>query len=53
LALPEATCRLFNLNVERLSINKSAATSKAGLTPPRGTINSPEAERLLLKRKGR
>ena len=35
-----------------MSINKSAAASKAGPTPPRGTINTPEAEKLLLKQKG-
>ena len=35
-----------------MGINKSAAASKAGRTPPRGTINTPEAEKLLLKQKG-
>jgi len=35
-----------------MGINKSAADSKAGPTPPRGTINTPEAEKLLLKQKG-
>jgi hypothetical protein len=35
-----------------MSINKSAAASKAGPTPPRGTINTSEAEKLLLKQKG-
>lgn len=35
-----------------ININKSAAASKAGPTPPRGTINSLEAERLLLEQKG-
>jgi hypothetical protein len=35
-----------------MAINKSAAASKAGPTPPRGTINTPEAEKLLLKQKG-
>lgn len=35
-----------------MGINKSAAASKAGPTPPRGTINTPEAEKLLLKQKG-
>ena len=35
-----------------MGINKSAVASKAGPTPPRGTINTPEAEKLLLKQKG-
>jgi len=35
-----------------MGINKSAAASKAGPTPPRGTINTPEAEKLLMKNKG-
>lgn len=35
-----------------MAINKSAAASKAGPTPPRGTINTPEAEQLLLRQKG-
>ena len=35
-----------------MGINKSAADSNAGPTPPRGTINTPEAEKLLLKQKG-
>ena|SRR5215813_7150511 len=35
-----------------MSINKSAETSKAGPTPPRGTINTPEAEKAMLKQKG-
>jgi hypothetical protein len=35
-----------------MGINRSAAASKAGPTPPRGTINTPEAEKLLLKQKG-
>ena len=35
-----------------MGINKSAAASKAGPTPPRGTINTPEAEKLLLTQKG-
>jgi hypothetical protein len=35
-----------------MGINKSAAASNAGPTPPRGTINTPEAEKLLLKQKG-
>ena len=35
-----------------MGISKSAAVSKAGPTPPRGTINTPEAEKLLLKQKG-
>ena len=35
-----------------MGINKSAAASKAGPTPPRGTINTAEAEKLLLKQKG-
>ena len=35
-----------------MGINKSAADSKAGPTAPRGTINTPEAEKLLLKQKG-
>ena len=35
-----------------MGINKSAAASKAGPTPARGTINTPEAEKLLLKQKG-
>jgi len=34
-----------------MGINKSAAASKAGPTPPRGTINTPEAEKLMLKQK--
>jgi hypothetical protein len=34
-----------------MSINKSAAASKAGPTPPRGTINTPEAEKMLMKNK--
>ena len=33
-------------------IAKSVADSKAGPKPPRGTINTPEAEKLLLKQKG-
>ena len=33
-------------------ILKSAETSKEGPTPPRGTINTPEAEKLLMKNKG-
>jgi hypothetical protein len=35
-----------------MSINRSAAASKAGPTPPRGTINTPEAEKLLMKQNG-
>ena len=35
-----------------MGINKSAAASKAGPTPPRGTINTPEAEKVLLSQKG-
>ena len=35
-----------------MGINKSAAASKAGPTPPRGTINTAEAEKMLLKQKG-
>lgn len=35
-----------------MAINKSAAASRAGPTPPRGTINTAEAEKLLLKEKG-
>jgi len=35
-----------------MGINKSAAASKAGPTPPRGTINTPEGEKLLLTQKG-
>jgi len=35
-----------------MGINKSAADSKAGPAPPRGTMNTPEAEKLLLKQKG-
>lgn len=35
-----------------MGINKSAAASKAGPTPPRGTINTAEAEKLLLTQKG-
>jgi hypothetical protein len=34
------------------NILKSAAASKAGPTPPRGTINTPEAENFLMKDKG-
>jgi hypothetical protein len=35
-----------------MGINKSTAASKAGPRPARGTINTPEAEKLLLKQKG-
>jgi hypothetical protein len=35
-----------------MGINQSAAASKAGPTPPRGTINTPEAWELLLKQRG-
>jgi hypothetical protein len=35
-----------------MGINKSAADSKSAPTPPRGMINTPEAEKLLLKQKG-
>lgn len=35
-----------------MGINKSAEASKAGPTSPRGTINTPEAEKLLMKNKG-
>jgi hypothetical protein len=35
-----------------MGINKSAAASKAGPMAPRGTINTPEAEKLLLQQKG-
>jgi hypothetical protein len=35
-----------------MGINKSAAASKAGPTPPRGMINMAEAEKPLLKQKG-
>ena len=35
-----------------MGINRSAAASKAGPTPPRGTINTPEAWELLLKQRG-
>ena len=35
-----------------MGINRSAAASKAGPTPPRGTINTADAEKLLLKQKG-
>jgi hypothetical protein len=40
------------LESRNMGINKSAAASKAGPRPPRGTINTPEAEKLLLKQKG-
>ena len=35
-----------------MGINKSAADSKAGPTPRHGTMNTPEAEKLLMKQKG-
>jgi hypothetical protein len=35
-----------------MGINKSAEASKAGPTPPRSAINTPEAEKLLLNQKG-
>jgi len=35
-----------------MSINKSAADSKAGPTPQRDYINTPEAEQKMLKQKG-
>ena len=35
-----------------MGIAKSAADSKAGPTPPRGTINTKEAEEKLMKNKG-
>jgi hypothetical protein len=35
-----------------MSINKSAAASKAGPTPQRDYINTPEAEQKMLKQKG-
>lgn len=38
-------------DARNMGINKAAA-SKAGPTAPRGTINTPEAEKLLLQQKG-
>jgi hypothetical protein len=35
-----------------MGINKSAEASKAGPTPPRGTISTPEGEKFLLKQNG-
>ncbi len=35
-----------------MGINKSAADSKAGPTPPRGTMNTPEADKILREQKG-
>ena len=35
-----------------MAINKSAAASKAGPTPQRDYINTPEAEQKMLKQKG-
>jgi long-subunit fatty acid transport protein len=34
------------------AINKTAAASKAGPTPPRGWINTPEGNEFLMKQKG-
>jgi hypothetical protein len=51
----EATIEKITQNpgeARNMGINKSAADSKAGPTPPRGTINTPEAEKLLMKQKG-
>jgi hypothetical protein len=35
-----------------MGINKSAADSKAGPTPRRGTMNTPEADKILREQKG-
>jgi hypothetical protein len=35
-----------------MAINKSAAASKAGPTPRRGTMNTPEADKILREQKG-
>jgi hypothetical protein len=35
-----------------MGINKSAADSKAGPTPRRGTMNTPEADKILMEQKG-
>lgn len=35
-----------------LAISKSAADSKTGPAPPRGTMNTPEGEKLLKQQKG-
>jgi hypothetical protein len=45
--------RISGLGPSRnMGINKSAEASKAGPTPPQGTINTPEAGKLLLNQKG-
>jgi hypothetical protein len=35
-----------------MGINKSAAASKAGPTPRHGTMNTPEANKILMEQKG-
>ena len=35
-----------------MAINKSAAASKAGPTPRHGTMNTPEANKILMEQKG-
>ena len=35
-----------------MGINKSAADSKAGPTPRHGTMNTPEADKILMEQKG-
>jgi hypothetical protein len=35
-----------------MAINKSAAASKAGPTPRHGTMNTPEADKILREQKG-
>jgi hypothetical protein len=35
-----------------MAINKSAAASKAGPTPRHGTMNTPEADKILMEQKG-
>ena len=44
--------RTQNPPQRNVSINQSAEASKKGPMSPRGTINTPEAEKLLMKNKG-
>ena len=44
--------RTQNPAQRNISINKSAAASKAGPTPQRDYINTPEAEQRMMKNKG-
>jgi hypothetical protein len=50
----ENTMVEYTQNTQRknTAISKSAADSKAGPTPPHGTLNTPEAEKILKEQKG-